>query len=210
MYYVCSTTCCCLNVNKSPHGGLSSCKWSFIIHKSSKKDKIVMDSETPVSKVVLLMKTGKYIHKYVRHKDEHLSRKPFMSDALILDYLTTMSLHILSTVKWAYYSYLFLEYDCIILMTFNQWLANPVCHKKLNFLWWRALDSWIWSIYLRISMTLHGSFTTRNVNCFRRKYRFQKQQLQGGQRGQRPTEDPQTDDRGEAEGATLQRKSFHH
>lgn len=59
-------------------------------------------------------------------------------------------------------------------------------------------------------MTLHGSFTTRNVNCFRRKYRFQKQQLQGGQRGQRPTEDPQTDDRGEAEGATLQRKSFHH
>ena len=62
-----------------------------------------MDLETPVSKVVLLMKTAKYIHKYVRHKDEHLSRKPCMSEALlikkvILDNLTTVSLHILSTV----------------------------------------------------------------------------------------------------------------
>lgn len=59
-------------------------------------------------------------------------------------------------------------------------------------------------------MPRHGSFTTRNVNRFHRKHRFQKQQPQGWQRGQRPSEDPQTDDHGEAEGAALQRKSFHY
>lgn len=56
----------------------------------------------------------------------------------------------------------------------------------------------------------HASFTAQNVNCFHRKYCFPQQQPQGRQRGQRPPEDPQTDDHGEAEGAAPQRKSFHH
>lgn len=54
----------------------------------------------------------------------------------------------------------------------------------------------------------HGWFATWNVNCFHRKYHFPQQQPQGRQRGQRPSEDPQTDDNGETEGAVLQRQSF--
>jgi len=56
----------------------------------------------------------------------------------------------------------------------------------------------------------HGSFPAQNVNCFHRKYHFPQQQPQGWQPGQRPSKDPQTDDRRETEGAALQSKSFRH
>lgn len=70
---------------------------------------------------------------------------------------------------------------------------------------WPGFDSCLSQAALGIC---HAAST--NVNCFHRKYPFQKQQSQGWQRGRRPSEDPQRNDHREAEGAALQRKTFHH